>query len=638
MSRRVLGMATKEELLRAGSTGLNYNGSIMRFAIILLAALLQSSLAQLTPEIARCTEKKDGKSCSVSSRELKQAGKEFSRGLQYQRGKKTESAFRAFERASSLVPSDMEYATAREIARQQLVLEQLKRGNELMAEQKNAEAVAAFRHAVQLDPSNNFALQRLQDSAGSASPLRRSALPVVERSDTIEIQPRRERRSFHLRGDARQIIEQVAAAYGLTAYFDESAEPRQLRFDVDDTDFRTAVNLATMMSKTFWTPLSSTQLLVAADRADLRQRFDRMGLRTFYVPDAHTPQELNELVNLFRTIFDVRFVTQNAAAFTITVRAPQRVLEAAIRFFEALDNSRPQIMLEVQVFEVNHSMLRALGLDMPLQWSAFNLTSEALALLGQSNIQSLINQLIASGGINQANSTALSALLAQVQNQQNSLLQQPFATFGGGSTLFAIPWSPTTVNFSLNESRVTSLEHVTLRAAQGNAATLRIGSRFPILNAIFSPIFNTPAIAQVIQTQSFQAPFPSFNYEDLGITVRATPQVHGTKEVTLKLELQIKSLSSQSLNGVPVISNKEYNGGLRIANGESGVVVGMLAESEQDALQGIPGVASIPGLNQIAARHSKQRSATELLVVITPHIVRSAETGQSAIWLPGGAR
>ena len=102
-----------------------------------------------------------------------------------------------------------------------------------------------------------------------------------------------------------------------------------------------------------------------------------------------------------------------------------------------------------------------------------------------------------------------------------------------------------------NESRVTTLEHVTLRASQGNPASMLIGTRYPILNATFAPIFNTAAISKVLQNQSFIAPFPSFTYEDLGITVKATPAIQ-RQLVTLQLEVEIRSLGTQSFNGVPV--------------------------------------------------------------------------------------
>ncbi len=165
-------------------------------------------------------------------------------------------------------------------------------------------------------------------------------------------------------------------------------------------------------------------------------------------------------------------------------------------------------MLDVNVYEITNSVTRNMGLQIPNNFQLFNIPVGALAALGGQNIQDLINQLIAGGGINQANSQALSGLLAQLQGQQNSIFSQPLATFGGGLTLSGLSLGTAGAQLSLNESNVKTLEHATLRVSQGNDANFLVGSRYPILNASFAPVFNTPAISSVIQNNSFPGPFP----------------------------------------------------------------------------------------------------------------------------------
>src|SRR5436305_14911481 len=123
-----------------------------------------------------------------------------------------------------------------------------------------------------------------------------------------------------------------------------------------------------------------------------------------------------------------------------------------------------------------------MGVHIPNQFNLFNIPAGALAALGGQNIQDLVNQLIASGGINQANNTAISALLAQLQGQQsqNSIFSQPLATFGGGKTLTGVSLDQLSAQLSLNESWVRTLDHASLRASQGTNATFRMGSRYPI--------------------------------------------------------------------------------------------------------------------------------------------------------------
>jgi type II secretory pathway component GspD/PulD (secretin) len=173
-----------------------------------------------------------------------------------------------------------------------------------------------------------------------------------------------------------------------------------------------------------------------------------------------------------------------------------------------------------------------------------------------------------------------------------------------------------------------------MRASHEKEATFKLGSRYPIINASFAPVFNNAAIAQVIGNNSFTAPFPSFNYEDLGLTVKVKPSVHGTSDVTMQLEILLRTLGGASLNGVPVISNREYKAGIALREGEPAVVAGMMTKAEQKSLNGLPGFSKVPGLKTLAAESSKQEEDDELLIVITPYIVRGPEHQETPeIWL-----
>jgi type II secretory pathway component GspD/PulD (secretin) len=187
---------------------------------------------------------------------------------------------------------------------------------------------------------------------------------------------------------------------------------------------------------------------------------------------------------------------------------------------------------------------------------------------------------------------------------------------------------------SMNESSVRQLDHVQLRASQEKDATFKLGSRYPILNASFSPISNSAAISKVIGNQSFIAPFPSVNYEDIGLNIKAKPVVHGNSDVALDLEIQFRTLGASSVNGIPVISNREYKGGILLKEGEPAVVAGMITASDQKSLNGLPLVSRIPGLGNLTSQTSKQEEDDELLILITPYVVRSPErTEAPEIWM-----
>ncbi len=584
--------------------------------------------------LVACPEGSPGTvSCNPSKKDLKDAKDAFAKGQKLQRERQQGQAFDQFETAARLAPKDVEYLTARELTRQQLVFDHLGRGNAELGKGRQIEALAEFRTALTLDPQNEFARQRLNDAMGEWAPKTAAAPQVVADVPEIRVAPSTARADFHFRGDGRGLLTQVASAFGVTATFDDSVVSRQLRFDLGSADFYTAMAAACQMTHTFWTPLDDKQILLAAENAQNHRQFDSMALRTFSLPGSTSPQELNDVVNMLRNLFEIKLVTPQPSSSTLVVRAPRNVLEAATRTIEGLGNSRPQVMLDVHVYEIANTLTRDMGVHIPNNFQLINIPAGALAALAGQNIQDLINQLIASGGINQASSQALSGLLAQLSGQQSSIFSQPLATFGGGLTLTGLSLGTASAVLSLNESNVKTLEHATLRVAQGNDGKLLIGTKFPIINASFAPVFNTPAIASVIQNNSFQTPVPSFTYEDIGLSIKAKPLVNGNSDVSMDLEVQFRTLTGQSLNGVPVISNREYKGSIVLMNGEPAVVAGAVTHSEQRSLSGIPGLGAVPGLNQVTATNSKENDEDELLIVITPRVISQEQTQNAEVWM-----
>jgi Flp pilus assembly secretin CpaC len=311
------------------------------------------------------------------------------------------------------------------------------------------------------------------------------------------------------------------------------------------------------------------------------------------------------------------------------------VLDAVSKLLENFGNARPQVMLDIEVYDIDHQFARNIGLHIPDTFNLFNIPAAALLAASGQSIQSLINQLISGGGINQANQTAISGLLSQLQGQgQGGIFSQPLATFGGGLTFMGLSLDMLAAQLSLNESWAKHLDHATLRAAQGNDVTFRLGQRYPVINASFSPIVNTAAISQVLQNGSFQAPVPSISYEDLGLDIKAKPLVSGGIHVGLDLELKLRALAGTSVNGVPVIANREYKGSINLEDGEPAVVASSVTRSEQYSMMGLPGLGSIPVLNKIGTMNNKTTEDDEILVVITPHVMNLGANQNAEMWLP----
>jgi tetratricopeptide (TPR) repeat protein len=314
------------------------------WSAVAIAAFASAALAVDQPQnltVLACAQAAPSDpACNPSKADVKKSKAAFSKALKLQKADRFEEAFKEFDAAARLTPRNVEYVTALAMVRQQLVFDHLRRGNDNLTNGKLVEAQAEFRSAANLDPQNEFAQQRLRDSLVEWAP-KTTETPRVLESAELRVVPNPGSHEFHFRGDSHALLTEVAGAYGVGTEFDESIPSRRVHFDLDSADFYTAMRAACDVTGVFWAPLSEKQILLARDTAENHRQFDRMAMRTFYLPGAATPQDLNDMTALLRTIFDIRFVSQQAQAGTLVVRAPAAVLDAVTEVLGSLGLSRP---------------------------------------------------------------------------------------------------------------------------------------------------------------------------------------------------------------------------------------------------------------------------------------------------------
>jgi Flp pilus assembly secretin CpaC len=578
-----------------------------------------------------------GINCLPSKKEVKEAFAAYHQGLKLKDQNRLEDSFEKFSQASNLVPRDLTFLAARETTKAQLVFQHTERGDTLMAAAKTKLAEAEYRAALNLDPDNEYVQSRLQDAMYDPAARALGGLQVtLENSTEINLEPKPDRTTFHYRGDVRGMFNELAQAYGVTVEFDDGVTTMPVRFYVDDVDFWTAIDLACRVSKTMWTAIDGHQMLIAKDTKENHTLYDRMSLATFAIPGATNVPQSSELVTALKNVCEFQKVNTGQSG-TLEVRANRTLLTACTKLIGQLSNDRPEVAFELSIYQISHNFTREIGMHIPDTFNVYNIpiadVAAAVAALGGQSLSSLANQLVSSGGVNSAGSTALSGLLAQLQGQGNSIFSQPLATFGNGLGLSGVSLDHLTTALSLNESWARSLSATTLRAEQGNEASFHLGERYPILNGTYAPVYNSPQISQVLGNQSYVAPFPSVSYEDLGLNIKLKPMIHADGDVSMTLELQVRSLTGQSSNGVPVISNQEYQGSIQLRDGEGAVVAGEITTNDQRSMAGIPLAAYIPLLNQGLTDNNRMKEDDELLIVITPHVLANFARGTKEIWV-----
>jgi general secretion pathway protein D len=577
---------------------------------------------------------KEFPSCGISKADKKKAKQLYEQAAKLARKKQFDAALEKLNAALEISPRDVIFAMTVRAVQQQAAGGELRKGNQAMQHGDAAAALDAFHRAAGLDPGNQYAEQRLRDALPSPDELPGTPGFRAQLGE-VRLEPKPGVQSFEFKGSSPEALEQFTKLFGIATIQDQGLIPRNVRIKLDDVDWETGSQIMAQLSKVLIIPMGAHEAMLANDTEENRRDLTRMSLRTFYAVGGSTPQELTDLTTALRVLFDLRFITPNASQGSIVIRAPQQTMDAVAQFLDYLLDEQPSVILDVRIFEVSTAFTKELGTSVPNQFTAFNVTSEINNLVSSSSYQQILAALQSSGQAVNA-TTILAALLAS-SSSTTSVLAQPFGVFGGGMTLTGVTIPSTTLHFSKTDSLARTVDDALLRAEHGKAATLKVGERYPIVSSQFSA---TSAATSILASLGLNAttgttaiPSPQFSYEDLGLVLKATPQVHGNL-IALDYELTVRALGATQSNGLPLLTNREMKGTISTADGEGVVIAGLLERDETNAINGIPLLSALPGLGKAFSVENKEHNTDELLVVVTPHIVSARTATGSYLRIP----
>ncbi len=541
-----------------------------------------------------------------------------------------ERAMRGYQQAAALDPGNTSYPLAESVARHHAATALIESAAKDRLESNTAASGAALARALALDPGNAEVNQHLDEMGDEAA--RAQSPPLYEQGTetlggAVELAPASGVHSFHLRGDQRQIIQQVFKAYGIETTVDKSVSATQVRLDVDRVDFTTAARLVELATNSFYVPLDAHLALVAKDTVENREQFTRLDLETVYLSGL-TGDEMTEVVSLARNIFNMRQAAADPTSGTITLRGPQRTLSAFNATMSELLDGRSQVVLDVRLMQIAHTSVHDTGVQLPQTMSAFNVYAEEQSILTAN--QTLVQEIVSSGLAAQGDNLAILGILLASGQVSSSLFSNGFALFGGGLTQSALSPGGITANFNLNSSDSRELDQIQLRLGDGEAGTVRMGERYPIQTATYSSLSSSSSIAGLTtagtssalssllsSVSSSTAAIPQVEYQDLGLTLKATPKVLRNEDVALTIDMKIDGLAGTSIDGNPVLNSRLYSGVVTLRQDTAVVVASELDKSQSLAISGTPGISEIPGMNDLTGNDNQKNYAT-LLIVITP--------------------
>jgi general secretion pathway protein D len=385
-------------------------------------------------------------------------------------------------------------------------------------------------------------------------------------------------KSFNLRAAPKVVFEQVAGAFGLDVVFDgDYPDGAPVAFRMDEADYRQALHALEAATASFVVPVTERLLLVAKDTPQKRIDVEPAVNVVISIPQTVTVQEAQELARSVQQLMEIRRFGIDTARRLVLLNGPLSKIRPAQRLFEDLLNYRPEVSVELQFIEVTRSELTSIGLQLPTSFPFIPLTTVL------HNVPAIPSGL--------------------------GLL-----TMGGGASVFAVGISDAQLIARFNKSNARTLLDTNIRSLDGSAATFHVGDKYPILTSgYFGPAsFSGPG--------SYSPP-PSFTFEDLGLSVKLTPRIHGIDEVSLDIDAEFKVLGSTSLNGIPVISSRKLTSKVRLKNDEWAIVAGMMSASEARSISGLAGLAQIPGLGALVRQTDKSRDSSEVIIVLKPHLL-----------------
>ena len=531
------------------------------------------------------------------------------------------AAYNLYHQAYDLKPGDLTYRASFERVRFLAAASLVHQGELLVNSGKLQEALTMFERALGIDPSSFIAQQeanKVRDVLRKNQQIEDGTAPPP--TPTSELHKRMEQAqgpvdlapisdtpiTLRLSEDSKTIYESIGKLAGINVLFDPDYTSRRIKVDLNGVTLEQALEITALESKTFWRPVTPNTIFVAADTPAKRKELEQSVIRTFYLTNLSQPNELQDLVNILRTLLDTQRLQQFPSQQAIVVRGTPDQIAMAEKLIEDLDKSRPEVVVEVVIMQVQRNKLTNLGIQPP--------SSVAVSLVDNSSTSTSTSGTNVGTGNGTVTTTSGSATGSISLNSLAHLNATNFQVTVGSATAY----------FLYTDSTSKILQQPQIRALDGQKASLKLGERVPVATGSFQPGIGGVGINPLVNTQ--------FNYIDVGVNVDITPRIHGLDEVSLKITMDISAVDSyQNIGGIqqPVIGQRKIEQEIRLKEGEANIMGGILEETDTKNLQGIPGLAQIPFFRYLFSNEQKNRIDNELVFMLIPHIVRAQEISAS---------
>ena len=403
--------------------------------------------------------------------------------------------------------------------------------------------------------------------------------------------------SLHLRGETVDVMRASMEPFHLHLNFVDPPVPTSIRIDIDDADLVDVQQALSWMTHMFFIPAGAGQILVAADNVASREKYRSTA---YYSLTGLNTEDRTTLHELLSRILELKGATESARGTTL--QADQETLHQAGKLIDLLKKPVPDLLFKICVYTIDQSHESNLGVQTPSTTRGFSLLSEAQTLISEN--QSIVNELIAAGTVSSSDTLKI-ALLLIAAGYTTSNTKNGFVTYGGGETYMGMSFDSPSINVSLTDSRLHRIAESTLRVADRQSATLRIGERYPVkVGSVLNYSYSSSSSSWTSSTT------PSVQYEDLGLTLQLEPHLMGNSNLYLSLDWKNQALTGESVDEVPVLDRRQFSDAMIVPLHATVLLTGHI------------GRKSVGDTNGLASNRDASRSNSELLITVTPELAQ----------------
>lgn len=515
------------------------------------------------------------------------AGRAYSQGEEAAKRELWDNAVLSYAKAVSLDPGNSRYKLALARAKLRAAASHFERAKRYLNSGQLDMAIEELQEAVILDPSNQYAAVELERALKeqerrfkAPSDFEQAKLEAARQAEDLGPPKLNPASNIPLvlnfpDSTVGDVYEALSKASGINFLYDEKIDLKdKATVELANVTFEKALDILMLQNRHAFKVIDGNTLLIYEDQRAKRQEYEDHVIRTFYLSNAET----KDIQTLLRTLLETRRVAENAALNAITIKDTPEKIKVAERIINANDKAKGEVIVDIELLEINRTNLQRLGID---------LSTKSLSLVfgdGETAERVPLNN--------------LSVLKAQ-----------------SAWTIGPIP--SVIVNFLKSDSDTKSLSKPQLRILEGEKSKVHIGDRVPIPATTFN---SSQTIGGNI------VPVTSFTYQNVGIQLEIEPRVHHNKEITMKVNVEVSSLSGEveGTGGVsqPIIGTRQVETTIRLRDGETNVLAGLIQETERSSLAGVPGLSDIPLLRRLFGTTEDNRSETDIVLTVTPHIIR----------------